>query len=146
MLPLVKFIINFTQSHVITNSQLTFLNLHQHAKNQLSSSASIHLVGATIYDHTHPNIFLSTLNDWYQPKKPKSRLFHHIILEIFDLKLYNLIGQHRFGPIWLRNKLTDLLILPLTKKMMEKQDGRKLKMDSVIMVRLQLYGARMKHL
>ena len=36
----------------------------------------------TISDHTHPNIFLSTLNFWYQHVK-KYRLFHHFVLDIY---------------------------------------------------------------
>ena len=35
----------------------------------------------TISDHIQPNIFLSTLNFWYQYVK-KYRLFHHFVLDI----------------------------------------------------------------
>ena len=73
----------------------------------------------TISDHTHPNIFLSTLNFWYQHVK-KQTISSLCSRDIFDLKSCNLIGQHHFGPIWLRNKLTNLLILRLAKKMIEK--------------------------
>ena len=38
-------------------------------------------VATPIFDHTHPNIFLSALNFWYQ--YAKSRLFHHYVLEIY---------------------------------------------------------------
>ena len=65
---------------------LTFLNLHQHVKTQLSLCIhlSIHLVtrvAAAISDHKHPNIFLSTLNFGYQ--HVKSRLFYQFVLEIY---------------------------------------------------------------
>ena len=36
----------------------------------------------TISDHAHPNIFLSTLNFWYQNVK-KYRLFFHFVLDIY---------------------------------------------------------------
>ena len=79
------------------------MNLHQHAKNQLSSSihSSNHLVtrmAATIYDHIHRNIFLSTLNFCYQHVK-KQTISSLYSRDIFDLKSCNLIEQHHFGPI-----------------------------------------------
>ena len=40
--------------------------------------------------------------------------------DMFDLKFCKPIGQHFFGPIYLRNKLADLLILSLTKNIIEK--------------------------
>ena len=48
------------------------MNLHQHEKNQLSLSiiSSIQLVTRVVTTkHTHPNIFLSTFNFWYQHTK-----------------------------------------------------------------------------
>ena len=50
------------------------LNFLELAKDQLSSSiiSSIPFVtrvAKTIFDHTHPSIFLSTLNFWFQPVK-----------------------------------------------------------------------------
>ena len=83
----------------------------------------------TISDHTYSNIFLSTNNFWYQHVK-KYRLFHHFVLDIY--LIWNLIGQYQFGPMWMRNKLTDLLILHLAKKMIEEME-KKLKMGFIIM-------------
>ena len=42
------------------------------------------------------------------------------------------------------NRFTDFL--PLAKKMIDKYGRRKLKMDFIIMVKLWLYGNRIKHL
>ena len=52
-----------TTTHRLLKYFLTFLNLHQHVKNQLSLTIHhVTRVAATIFDHTHPNIFPSTLN------------------------------------------------------------------------------------
>ena len=103
-----------TNTQKLLKQFLTFLNLHQHTKNQLSSAihSSIYLVTwvvKTISDRTHPNIFLSTPNFCYQYVK-KQTISSPCSRDIIDLKSCNLIGQHHFGPIWLRNKLTDLAL------------------------------------
>ena len=63
-----------------------------------STHSSIHLVtrvATTISDHTHPNNFLSTLNFWYEHVK-KQTISSLCSRDIFDLKSFSLIGQHRF--------------------------------------------------
>ena len=69
-------------------------------KNHLSSSihSSIHLVtriAKTISGQTHPNIFLSTLNFWYQHVK-KSTVSLLCSRHIFHLKSCNLIGHQTY--------------------------------------------------
>ena len=68
----------------------------------ISSIPSIHLVSRvakTISDHTHPNIFLPTLNFWYQHvKNTKVDYFITFVLEIYLI----------WNPaIWLPNTLYD---------------------------------------
>ena len=98
-------------------------------------------VAATFSDHTHPSIFLSTLNFWYQhAKNTKVGCFITFSRDTFDLKSYNLIGQqHCFGPIYMTEKqlidlYTDFFFGSLDDR--EVKDGRKPKMDSIIMVKL----------
>ena len=76
------------------------------------------------FNHSHPNIFnflifkllISCIN------MQKSRLiFHHFVLEIYLIyRFWNLIDIECFDPIWLRNKLINLLLLLSAKKMKEK--------------------------
>ena len=61
---------------------------------------------------------VSALNFWYHHKKDTISLLYS--RDILYLKTCTLIGQHCVGPIWLENKLADLLILLLTKNMIEK--------------------------
>ena len=70
-------------------------------------------VATPIFDHMHPNIFLSTLNFWYELSSLRSR-------DIFDIKILQSDWQDRDCPIGLTNKLIDFLLLRLTKKMKEK--------------------------
>ena len=42
---------------------------------------------------------------------------------IFDLKSCILIRQHCFGPIWLTNKLADLVVLSLAKRWLKIWNG-----------------------
>ena len=81
-----------------------------------------------IFDHISPYIFLSTFNLWYQQAK-KQAIFMLYSRGIFDIKTLQCNWQDRLGIIQLRNKLIDLLLLNLAKK---NEDGRKLKVDSII--------------
>ena len=118
----------FDHSHPIIISYPEFVSPFKKSVYSIDSfmrcsqfKSSVTRVVTPIFDNTHPNMFLSILNFWYQ--YAKSRLFHHFILEIYLIKKsYNLIvkGRFAFGPVWLRNKLIDLLLLPLAKKMKKK--------------------------
>ena len=75
--------------------------MHQHEKSAQLIHSFIHSPcdqdGHNHFWPHHPNIFLSTLNFWYQhvKKKTNSLLYSK---DIFDLKSCSLIGQHHFGP------------------------------------------------
>ena len=58
-----------------------------------------------IFDQTNPNIFLSTLNFWYQhAKKQTVSSISSKDIGLFDLKSCSLISQNHFDQTWLRNQ------------------------------------------
>ena len=134
-----KLLFNFLLNFLLYFNFPEFASACKKSAQFISIHSSNHLVtrgATTIFDHIHPNVFLSNLNLWYQHLKK-----HTVSLlcsrDIFDLKSCNLIGQNSFGPVWLRNKLIDLLILPFAKKVRKAtwrkpKHGEKLKMDSII--------------
>ena len=85
----------------------------------------------TISDHTNPNIFLSTLNFWVSICKKVQTISSLCSRYIFDLKSFNLIGWPvQIWPYMNEKQLTDLLILHLAMKMIEKVEKTKIGFQS----------------
>ena len=89
-----KVVLTFLQFTSVCNKSAQFIHSFIHSPCDQCAT--------TISDHTQPNIFLSTLNFWYQHVK-MWRLSSLCSRYIFDLKSFSLIGQYQFDPIWMRN-------------------------------------------
>ena len=89
-----KVVLTFLQFTSVCNKSAQFIHSFIHSPCDQCAT--------TISDHTQANIFLSTLNFWYQHVK-KCRLSSLCSRYIFDLKSFSLIGQYQFDPVWMRN-------------------------------------------